>query len=348
MKAAAAGTTVFKKRIFGLSLLFVLLTSVFLCIYALWNYHGNTTPVQSRIERSNSLAGERSQSSNAGAQRPQGPVPHSGTARRGAPSGGPLWGGAKSGGTSYALPLILYSVLFLCVSAAAYGLLTEKKIQIRPGRGKWLMLALLCTGLLLRIASATLMEGHPFDLNTFKNWATAALLQIAGVFTFSARMHERYLFPAVALSLLAFLYLRDKRLLLLAAGFSATVYLNTHSVLFGTLNGINSASYGPVLISTSLLNVLLFVYLVKVLADIAVRKRTYLWEWKNRAGVLHIEKSGIHMCLVLQEAVKNLGALFCGPLFVHYMRRSKTYRAPFFTASHRISFLPAAQTAGHF
>lgn len=101
----------------------------------------------------------------------------------------------------------------------------------------------------------------------------AALLLITGVFNLSTRMHERYLFPAVALSILAFIYLKDKRLLLLSAGFSATVYLNTHFVLFKT-SGMNAVTYSPVLIITSLLNVLLFVYLGKVLFDIAVKKRT--------------------------------------------------------------------------
>lgn len=103
----------------------------------------------------------------------------------------------------------------------------------------------------------------------------AALLQIAGVFMFSTRMHERYLFPAVALSILAFIYLKDKRLLLLSAGFSTTVYINTHLVLFETSKGINSVSFSPVLIFTSFLNVLLFFYLAKVLFDIAVKKRIY-------------------------------------------------------------------------
>jgi len=103
----------------------------------------------------------------------------------------------------------------------------------------------------------------------------AALLLIAGVFVFSTRMHERYLFPAVALSILAFIYLKDKRLLLLSAGFSSTVYINTHLVLFETSKGINFVSFNPVLIIASLLNVLLFFYLVKVLFDIAVKKKTY-------------------------------------------------------------------------
>jgi Gpi18-like mannosyltransferase len=101
-----------------------------------------------------------------------------------------------------------------------------------------------------------------------------ALLLIAGVFIFGVRMHERYLFPAVALAILAFIYLGDRRLLLPVLGFSATSFINTHVILFKTLRGINAASDGPALIGASVLNVLLFAYLVKVLIDIAVLKRT--------------------------------------------------------------------------
>lgn len=104
-------------------------------------------------------------------------------------------------------------------------------------------------------------------------WGSALLL-IAGVFTFSSRIHERYLFPAVALSILAFIYLRDKRLLLLAAGFSATSYINTHFVFFATVNGTNQLAHNPVLICTALVNIGLVAWLIKVLYDMAVKKRT--------------------------------------------------------------------------
>lgn len=102
--------------------------------------------------------------------------------------------------------------------------------------------------------------------------ALTALLQITGVFTFSASMHERYLFPAAALALLAFAYLQDKRLLWLFAGFSATIFLNTYVILYGSLSG--GAAYSAPLFLTSVLNVGLFVYLAIVAWDIAIRKRT--------------------------------------------------------------------------
>ncbi len=94
--------------------------------------------------------------------------------------------------------------------------------------------------------------------------AAAALVQIAGVFTFASSMHERYLFPAAALAVLAYLYLRDRRFLWLAGGFSLTIFLNTFDIFYSS----NSRDHhGIILCVTSLLNVLLFGYLVKVVWD---------------------------------------------------------------------------------
>lgn len=97
-----------------------------------------------------------------------------------------------------------------------------------------------------------------------------ALLEISGVFTFASSMHERYLFPAVALSILAYIYLKDRRILMAAIGLSITVFANTYYVLNG-----GSTGYTPVLIVTSALNVLIFGYLLKIIIDIS----------KDRGGV---------------------------------------------------------------
>ncbi|MDR3542299.1 MAG: hypothetical protein P4L69_15255 [Desulfosporosinus sp.] len=65
----------------------------------------------------------------------------------------------------------------------------------------------------------------------------------------------------------------SSKLLLLATGYSTTIYISTHFVLYETQIGINRIAYDPILIVTSLANVLLFVYLLKVLYDIAIRER---------------------------------------------------------------------------
>ncbi|SEB51269.1 glycosyltransferase 87 family protein [Paenibacillus sp. GP183] len=103
--------------------------------------------------------------------------------------------------------------------------------------------------------------------------SAAALLQIAGVFTFSSSMHERYLFPAAALALISCILLRDKRLLWLSAGYSATIFINTYTIYYGSPNG--GVPYNFPLFITSLLNVVFFFYLVKVVWDITVRNKTF-------------------------------------------------------------------------
>lgn len=101
--------------------------------------------------------------------------------------------------------------------------------------------------------------------------SAAALLLIAGVFTFSSGMHERYLFPAAGLALLAFIYLQDKRLLWLAGGFSLTIFLNTYDIFYSSAQ--NGAAYSVALFATSLLNVLLFGYLAKTVWGYGFRQK---------------------------------------------------------------------------
>ncbi|MFL0194753.1 hypothetical protein ACJDU8_04080 [Clostridium sp. WILCCON 0269] len=104
---------------------------------------------------------------------------------------------------------------------------------------------------------------------------SCALVQIAGVFTFSTGMHERYLLPAAVLSILSFIYLKDKRLLTILAGYTITIYTNIYSVLFGSLRGMNSNSHSLITDGTSILNIILFIYLIKILVDIAIKKKGF-------------------------------------------------------------------------
>ncbi|NRD79739.1 glycosyltransferase family 39 protein [Bacillus sp. BRMEA1] len=113
----------------------------------------------------------------------------------------------------------------------------------------------------------------------------AALIQIAGVFTFSSGMHERYLFPAAALSLIAYIYLKDKRLLWLSAGFSVTIFMNTYAIFYGSFNGMQSESYTFTLFLTSLLNVMLFIFMVKIVWDLGVKnKHIEKMAYRNEKG----------------------------------------------------------------
>ncbi|MDE4542844.1 glycosyltransferase family 39 protein [Thermoanaerobacterium sp. R66] len=111
----------------------------------------------------------------------------------------------------------------------------------------------------------------------------AALLQIALVFTFSTGMHERYLFPAVALAILTFLYVKDMRLFGLFAGFSVTSFLNMYYVLFGGLR--NSFGFIPMMVS--LANVIMAIYLVKVSYDVAIINKVCTFDLDSQSHEIH-------------------------------------------------------------
>lgn len=96
-----------------------------------------------------------------------------------------------------------------------------------PDTANWLGLSLHNWGMIF-IVAVTAFTWFIYVKGNSRAYApAAALLLIAGVFTFSTSMHERYLFPAAALAILSFIYLGDKRLLLLSAGFSLTTYINS-------------------------------------------------------------------------------------------------------------------------
>ncbi|OOM77974.1 glycosyltransferase 87 family protein [Clostridium sp. BL-8] len=110
--------------------------------------------------------------------------------------------------------------------------------------------------------------------NDRKYVSAIALLQISGVFTFSVGMHERYLFPAEAIAILALIYLKDRRFFLLAIGFSITNYINISTVLFRN----NTTIFNNCLEVTSILNMFLVAYLLKVLFDNAIKKFSLRFE----------------------------------------------------------------------
>ncbi|UQZ84680.1 hypothetical protein SK3146_03935 [Paenibacillus konkukensis] len=109
----------------------------------------------------------------------------------------------------------------------------------------------------------------------------AALLLIAGVFTFASSMHERYLFHAAAIALLAYALLRDRRLLWLAAGFSTTSFVNTYDILYHA--GGREASYSFTMFVTAAANIGLCIYLAIILWDRG-RRRSELEQPALSAG----------------------------------------------------------------
>lgn len=97
----------------------------------------------------------------------------------------------------------------------------------------------------------------------------SALILVTGVFTLSSRMHERYLFPVLAVSILAFIYTRRNEILVLLGVFSLTTYINTGKVLFNMLKGTGSIPgfVDATIAAVSLANIACFIYILKFSLD---------------------------------------------------------------------------------
>jgi hypothetical protein len=78
-------------------------------------------------------------------------------------------------------------------------------------------------------------------------------------------MHERYLFPALALALGFYIISGDRRALLLYAGFSTTFFLNVAQVLaLSHLKIYGVSPLDPLLLAVSLANLILWALLVRI------------------------------------------------------------------------------------
>ncbi len=97
-------------------------------------------------------------------------------------------------------------------------------------------------------------------LLAFKKWTSNTDYFLLGtfiittMFTFSARMHERYLFPALALLLFAFLYKANTQIYLCYVLFTVLHFLNTAHVLF-YYDPYNYDWENPIILTLSVLTV---------------------------------------------------------------------------------------------
>lgn len=112
-------------------------------------------------------------------------------------------------------------------------------------------------------------KAHGRDLS---NSYFIALALIAMLFVLGTKMHERYMFPALILSLFSFIHVKDRRLLALFTGFSLTQYVNTAYVLQYLNAGASPGTDGIVLLC-SIANVVLLGYMLYLGFDIYIKKR---------------------------------------------------------------------------
>lgn len=85
---------------------------------------------------------------------------------------------------------------------------------------------------------------------------------VSTVFLFSVRMHERYLFPVVALTLCAFLVKPAKELFFTYAGFSIVQFINIFHVYYNFEDNHSTDSQGGIIGFTAVLTLAVYVYML--------------------------------------------------------------------------------------
>ena len=94
-------------------------------------------------------------------------------------------------------------------------------------------------------------------------------LIVATMFTLGAKMHERYIFPALILLALCYIYKNDKRFLYLILAQTCTQFLNASEVLRANLAG-NIPVDNAVMRIVSLMNIAVYVYSVYLVFQIYI------------------------------------------------------------------------------
>jgi Gpi18-like mannosyltransferase len=112
----------------------------------------------------------------------------------------------------------------------------------------------------------------------------AALILDMGIFNMVCWMHERYLYPAILITLFIYIFTRERKALILYLGTTITNFLNIFisfivvatgdpkDPLYATLCWISSKN--GLVWMTSLLNVLLLIYAVKFTIDYLLREKS--------------------------------------------------------------------------
>ncbi|MBF0458899.1 MAG: glycosyltransferase family 39 protein [Nitrospirae bacterium] len=142
-----------------------------------------------------------------------------------------------------------------------------------------------------------------------------AAFLITAVFVTSVKMHERYLFPGLALLLTGYVAIRDKRLLYIYAFISITFFINEAYVLYYAMRGnYHMDTYGGVLQIVSIAHVGCLVYLIKIGVDLYMRKsvsQTALPVTENETSVtVPLELGGRDYAAIAIITILNLAIMY--------------------------------------
>jgi len=148
----------------------------------------------------------------------------------------------------------------------------ESNMLLFLSHGDWGMLFIICTSILTIFIL--------YKKNTPDNYFFAAALINALTFVFSARMHERYIFPVITLLTAAYIIRRAKSTLFLLVMLSITLYINCADVLHTVTREVERQNLNLNIIPISLVNVGLAVFMVYIAIVYAIGDRRVKFEWK--------------------------------------------------------------------
>ncbi len=103
------------------------------------------------------------------------------------------------------------------------------------------------------------------NVEVLKYYLIADFIIIA-VFTITSKMHERYLYPAIALSIMSYIYMKSKKILFIFIGVSSTFFINVYCIYVANLKNIltsqNTWTIVIFLILTAICNLFILGYIM--------------------------------------------------------------------------------------
>ena len=104
----------------------------------------------------------------------------------------------------------------------------------------------------------------------------SAACMLGMIFTFGHYMHERYLFPVLLLLLMAYLYERDRRILISFCGMTVTLLINALAAMYIVDHQwLRGSVYDAITRTGAALELVSFLYLLWISIDILIRDRVH-------------------------------------------------------------------------
>lgn len=162
---------------------------------------------------------------------------------------GPLWIFRHYGSTLASYP---YATL------NAFNLFALSGGNFMPETDTWMIFSYKSWGAFFIVVTTLFAGGVYWYGRKEVRFYCMALFLISAVFMLSSKMHERYLFPVLIFSLLAFLYSEGRTILILFSGYSVTHFINVAYVLAASMRGAyHIPRFDPLLVTVSIMNLLL-------------------------------------------------------------------------------------------